>query len=94
MSIPAPGLTLHLSSCDNLTGRDAGHVDQVDRAVGLNKETQREGERINAMNLPSTSTAPAKPMRPQHLPLYLSAPLSGGGSSTGNAGLAARARTA
>lgn len=46
LSIPAQGLTLHLSSCNDVSGRDAGHIDQVDGTVSLNTETWREGESI------------------------------------------------
>lgn len=54
---PAQGLTLHLSSCDNITGRNAGHVDQVDRTVSLNVETWWKGS-INHTNLTSTNITP------------------------------------
>lgn len=78
LAILAPGLTLHLSSCDNVTGRDAGHVDQVDRAVSLNKETRREGEHIKPTHLPRTSTAPATPvLAPASPPVSLSPTLGG-----------------
>lgn len=50
-------LTLHLSSGDNITGRDAGHVDQVDRTVSLNMET-RWKDSINPINLTSTNIRP------------------------------------
>lgn len=61
LSIPAPGLTLHLSSCDNIAGRDAGHVDQVDRAVSL-KENPVGRECINPRNRLGTSPALGKPI--------------------------------
>lgn len=93
LSIPAQGLTLHLSSCDNITGRDAGHVDQVDRTVSLHMET-RWKDSINPTNLTSTSITPASPRPNQTLglappPASLS-PTLGCWSDAGNAGLAAR----
>lgn len=60
LSIPAQGLTLHLSSCNNVAGRDAGHVDQVDWTVSLNTKTCWEGESINPITLTSTNITLAK----------------------------------
>lgn len=48
--VQARGLTLHLSSCDNITSRDAGHVDQVDRTMSLNiREEWEMGSSIPCM---------------------------------------------
>lgn len=71
-SIPAHGFTLHLSSCNNVTGRDAGHVDQIDGTVSLNTEVWQQGESISPLNPICANITPAKSSpAPAPLPVSL-----------------------
>lgn len=86
---PAYGLTLHLSSCNNVTGRDAGHVDQVDGTVSLRTGNTVGRREHQPHNLTRTKvTGPAQSW-PQRRPLHHLALPSGWRSSAGNAGLVA-----